>query len=257
MDTGLAGRTAIVPGSSSGIGLAIATMLAAEGANVVMAARRGDLLRRHAAQLPSALAVELDLTEPDGPSRLADAAIGWFGGVDVCVLNGGGPPPMTAAEISDTELLRAMETQLLAHQRLIAAVLPGMRERRWGRIVGVGSSFVQEPAPRMVGSNAGRAALASYLKTLAAEVAPEGVTVNLALPGRIDTDRLVALDHATAERTGRSPEQVRAESIARIPTGRFGTPEEFAAVVTFLASEPASYVTGSQIRCDGGVLRSL
>ncbi|GAA3735461.1 3-oxoacyl-[acyl-carrier protein] reductase [Spinactinospora alkalitolerans] len=257
MDTGLAGRTAVVPGASSGLGLAIARSLAAEGANVVMAARRGDLLRERAAELPSALAVELDITDPQAAARLTDAAVDRFGQVDVCVLNGGGPPPQSALEATDADLLRAVETQLLTHQRLVTAVLPGMREHGWGRIVAVGSSFVQQPAPNMVGSNAGRAALASYLKTLAAEVAAEGITVNMALPGRIDTERVASLDRSTAERTGSTPEEVRADSIARIPMGRLGAPEEFAAVVTFLASAPASYVTGSQVRCDGGFLRAL
>ncbi|GAB3207262.1 SDR family oxidoreductase [Marinactinospora thermotolerans] len=257
MDIGLAGRTALVPGASSGLGLAIARALAAEGANVVMAARRGDLLRRHAAELPSALAVEIDITAPDAARRLVGAAVERFGQVDVCVLNGGGPAPGTALEATDADLLRAVETQLLTHQRLAAAVLPGMRERGWGRLVAVGSAFVQEPAPNMVGSNTGRAALAAYLKTLAAEVAADGVTVNMVLPGRIDTDRVAHLDREAARRSGRTPEQVRADSVARIPVGRLGTPEEFAAVVTFLAGAPASYVTGSQIRCDGGLLRAL
>ncbi|MDS1269886.1 SDR family oxidoreductase [Lipingzhangella sp. LS1_29] len=257
MDLGLAGRTAVVPGASSGLGLAVARELAAEGANVVLAARRGDLLWEHAAQLPAALPVELDLTEQGAPQRLVDAATERFGRVDVCVLNGGGPAPRSAQEVTTEELAEAMHTQLLVHQQLAMAALPGMRERGWGRIVAVGSSFVQQPAPTMVGSNAGRAALASYLKTLAAEVAADGVTVNMVLPGRIDTERVAALDRATAERTGVTPQQARDQAIAAIPTGRLGTPEEFAAVVTFLASARASFVTGSQVRCDGGFLRSL
>lgn len=257
MDLGLAGRTAIVPGASDGLGLAIARSLAAEGVNVVLAARRGDLLRRHAAELPAALAVETDITEPDAPARLVAAAVDRFGAVDVCVLNGGGPPTGTAVDATAADLADAVETQLLAPQRLVAAALPGMRDRGWGRVVAVGSTTVRQPAPNMVGSSTGRSALASYLKTLASEVAVDGVTVNMALPGRIDTERVAALDRATAERTGSTPERIRAESVARIPMGRLGTPEEFAALVTFLASERASYLTGGQYRCDGGLLRAL
>ncbi|MFC7326565.1 SDR family oxidoreductase [Marinactinospora rubrisoli] len=257
MDTGLAGRTAIVPGSSAGLGLAIARALAAEGANVVMTARRADLLQQCADELPSAFAVPADIADPRTPARLVAAARERFGPVDVCVLNGGGPPPQAAVDATDGDLASAIETQLLAQQRLVAAVLPGMRERGWGRIVAVGSTFVRQPAPNMVGSNTARAALASYLKTLAAEVAADGVTVNMVLPGRIDTDRVAELDRAAAQRTGRTPEEVRAAAVAQIPAGRLGTPEEFAAVVTFLAGTGASYVTGTRISCDGGLLRAL
>jgi 3-oxoacyl-[acyl-carrier protein] reductase len=131
-----------------------------------------------------------------------------------------------------------------------------MRERRFGRIVAVGSSGVQQPIEGLVASNAARAALAGYLKTLATEVAADGVTVNMVLPGRIDTERVGVLDRANAERSGISVEEARSRSEASIPAGRYGTPEEFAAVVTFLASAAAAYVTGEQVRCDGGMVRA-
>jgi 3-oxoacyl-[acyl-carrier protein] reductase len=130
-----------------------------------------------------------------------------------------------------------------------------MVERGWGRIIAVGSSGVQQPLPDLTSSNLGRAALAGYLKTLAAEVAPHGVTVNMVLPGRIDTDRVTQIDRSTAERTGGTAEEARRASEATIPVGRYGTPAEFAAVAVFLAGDGAGYVTGEQIRCDGGLVR--
>jgi 3-oxoacyl-[acyl-carrier protein] reductase len=256
METGLKGKNVLVPGASSGIGLAIAQALAAEGANVVLAARREDLVRAEAARLPSAVGIGIDLTDEGAPTALVDAAVKAFGPIDVLILNSGGPPPGGAADVSDELALGAVHQLLLQHIRLTALVLPGMRERGWGRVVAVGSSGVQQPLPNLALSNIGRAGLAGYLKTLAAEVAKDGVTVNMVLPGRIDTDRVGSLDAAAAKRTGGSPEEARAASEGTIPAGRYGKPEEFAAVVAFLASGPASYVTGEQIRCDGGLVRS-
>ncbi|GAA1186535.1 SDR family oxidoreductase [Pseudonocardia alaniniphila] len=256
MDTGLQGRTAIVPGSSSGLGLAVARSLAAEGANVVLVGRRGELVQKEAAALPSAVGVEADLADPGVPARLVAEAEQRFGPVDVLVLNGGGPPPGLAADFTPEQFATAVDLLVQPHLRLVAGVLPGMRERGFGRIVAVGSSGVQQPIDGLVASNAARAALAGYLKTLAGEVAADGVTVNMVLPGRIDTDRVAVLDRAVAERSGTTPDQQRARAEATIPAGRYGTPEEFAAVVTFLASAAASYVTGEQVRCDGGMIRA-
>ncbi len=256
MDTGLKGRTAVVPGASSGLGLAVARSLAAEGANVVLGGRRGELVREEAAQLPSAVGVEIDLTDPGAPDALVGAAQERFGPVDVLVLNGGGPPPGLAVDFTPEQLTDAVALLVQPHQRLVRAVLPGMRERGFGRIVAIGSSGVQAPLERLVASNAARAALAGYLKTLATEVAADGVTVNMVLPGRIDTDRVTSLDQNAAERTGTTPEEARRRSEATIPAGRYGQPDEFAAVVAFLCSAPASYVTGEQVRCDGGLVRA-
>ncbi|MHA7298032.1 SDR family oxidoreductase [Pseudarthrobacter raffinosi] len=250
------GKNVLVPGASSGIGLAIARALAEEGANVVLAARREDLVRAEAARLGSAVGVGIDLMDDGAPPALVEAAEEAFGAIDVLILNSGGPPPGGAADVSVEQSLGAVHQLLLQHIRLTALVLPGMRVRGWGRVVAVGSSGVQQPLPNLALSNIGRAGLAGYLKTLAAEVARDGVTVNMVLPGRIDTDRVGSLDAAAAKRTGRSPEETRADSEASIPAGRYGKPEEFAAVVAFLASGPASYVTGEQIRCDGGLVRS-
>lgn len=256
MDLGIAGKNALVPGASAGIGLAVARALAAEGANVVLAARRGETVRQEAARLASAVGVEIDLSDDAAPAALVAAAEEAYGPVDILILNSGGPKPGTAAGATDTDLFAAVHQLLIQHQRLVAAVLPGMRRRGWGRIVAVGSSGIQQPIPGLAMSNVARAGLAGYLKTLAAEVAADGVTVNMVLPGRLDTERVGQLDSAAAERTGLTVAEARASSEASIPAGRYGRPEEFAAVAAFLASDAASYVTGEQIRCDGGMVRA-
>lgn len=257
MDLGLAGRTAVVAASTGGLGEAAARALAAEGAAVVVFGRRGEEARRIAAELPRAVGVEIDLTATDGPAELVAAAESEFGPVDVAVLNGPGPRPGSAADLTDEDVDGAFAALLRPHRRLVAAVLPGMRERGWGRLLAVGSSGVAAPLPNLAASNLGRAALAGWLKTLAAEVAADGVTVNLLLPGRIATGRVAELDAAAAERSGRSVEEVQAASLATIPAGRYGRPEEFGAVAAFLCSAAAGYVTGTAVRCDGGLVRSL
>ena len=255
MDLGLEGRTAVVLGATAGLGAAIARRMGQENAHVVVVGRRADRAAELAASLPSAVAVAVDLTDADAPDHIRSAAEEAFGPVDILVLNGGGPPPGTAVGFTGEALDKAVDLLVRPHLALVNKVLPGMTARGWGRIVAVGSSGVQQPLANLAASNLARAALAGYLKTLASEVAGQGVTVNMVLPGRIDTDRVAQLDEAAARRTGSSPDQARAASAAAIPMGRYGTPEEFAAVATFLASEPAAYVTGAQVRCDGGLVR--
>ena len=255
MDLGLTGRRALVLGSTGGLGLATATALAHEGARVVLCGRRGDRARELAAGLPDAVGLAVDLTR-DGVDGLVGEAEAAVGPLDVVVLNSGGPPPGGAADLRTDAVRAAVETLLLRQIELVAAVLPGMRQRGWGRILAIGSSGVQAPLPNLVLSNIARAGLAGYLKTLAGEVAADGVTVNMLLPGRFDTDRSTAIDSAKAEREGTSFEEVREASQRAIPTGRYGEPAEFGAVAAFLCSGPASYVTGEQIRCDGGDVAS-
>ena len=257
MDLGLGGRCAVVCASTGGLGEAVARALAAEGANVVVSGRRGDRAKQIAAELPSAVGVEVDLASPSGASDLVAAARDSFGEVDVLVLNGPGPKPGPAASVDDEGLDTAVDALLRPHLRLLGLTLPGMRSRGWGRVLAVGSSGVAAPLPNLALSNLGRSALAGYLKTLAAEVAADGVTVNLLLPGRIATDRAAALDEGRAERSGRSIDDVREESRAEIPAGRYGDPAEFGSVGAFLCSEQASYVTGTAVRCDGGLVRIL
>jgi 3-oxoacyl-[acyl-carrier protein] reductase len=255
MDLGLTGRRALVLGSTGGLGLAVATALAHEGARVVLCGRRGERARELAAGLPGAAGLAVDLTR-DGVDGLVADAEATIGPLDVVVLNSGGPPQGGAVDLSTDAVRAAVETLLLRQVELVAAVLPGMRSRGWGRILAIGSSGVQAPLPGLVLSNIGRAGLAGYLKTLASEVAADGVTVNMLLPGRFDTDRSTAIDGGRAEREGMSLEEVRDESQRSIPVGRYGDPAEFGAVAAFLCSGPASYLTGEQVRCDGGYVAS-
>ena len=257
MELGLQGRTAVVAASTGGLGEAVARALAAEGASVVVSGRRGERASSIAAELRRAVGVEVDLGDEDGPARLVEAAEQAFGPVDIAVLNGPGPRPGTAAGLTGDDLDTALSSLLRTQHRFVSLVLPGMRERGWGRVLAIGSSGIVSPLPNLAASNVGRAALAGYLKTLSAEVAADGVTVNLLLPGRVATDRLGALDAAAAERTGRTVEQVQDESRSRIPAGRYGRPAEFGAVGAFLCSEPAGYVTGVALRVDGGLVTSL
>jgi 3-oxoacyl-[acyl-carrier protein] reductase len=247
MDLGLQGRTAIVCGSSSGMGLAVAEELAAEGANVAMFARRRDLLEREAERI-GALAVQGDVTIPQHLERLVQTTVGAFGGIDVLVLNGGGPPAGPATGMTAESVEEAVALLLTSHVSLVGHCLPHLRASGRGRIVAIESSSVREPLANLALSNAVRPGVVGWLKTLARELGPEGVTVNTIAPGRIDTDRL---------RSIYGPDGPQEEDLAQIPVRRLGTPAEIAAVVTFLASDRAGYVTGTVVPVDGGLTRGL
>jgi 3-oxoacyl-[acyl-carrier protein] reductase len=257
VNLGLDGRTALVLGSTSGLGLAIAQGLAGEGAQVVICGRRGDVAAEQAAALPAAIGLQLDLSQPGAAVAAVVAATERFGQIDILVLNAGGPPPGPAAALRADALGPAVQALLLAQIELVSEVLPGMRVRGWGRILAIGSSSVEAPRPGLVQSNPVRAALAGYLKTLAAEVAADGVTVNLILPGRIQTGRVDQLDENAARASGTDLAEVRRASQDRIPMRRYGTPGEFGSVGVFLCSDQASYVTGTAVRVDGGMLPGL
>ena len=254
MDLGLNGRTALVLASTGGLGEATARALGAEGANVVVTGRNEERAKEVAAELPSATGVGCDLSEPDAAERLLAATRDAYGEPDIVVLNGPGPKPGRSTDLGPGDARAAVDLLVETHLALVTLTLPAMRAAGWGRILAVGSSGVQQPIPTLAASNVGRAALAAYLKTLATEVAGDGVTVNMLLPGRIATDRVASLDAAAAERTGKSVEETRKAAEATIPTGRYGEPVEFGAVAAFLCSDTASYVTGGQIRCDGGMI---
>jgi 3-oxoacyl-[acyl-carrier protein] reductase len=246
MELGLTGRTAIVCGASSGMGLAIAEALAAEGASVAMFARRRELLEREAERL-GALAVRGDLTNPADLKRLVDRTVEAFGGIDILVNNGGGPPRTSALEITDETIEAAVELLLLSAIRLTRLCLPQLERSGRGRVINITSSSVREPIDNLALSNSVRPGLVGWAKTLAREVGPKKITVNSIAPGRIETARL-------AEAFAGRP---RAEDLEQIPLRRFGAPSEVASVVCFLASDPAAYVTGSVIPVDGGLTRSL
>jgi len=259
MDLAIAGRKALVLGASRGLGAASAKLLALEGVHVVAASRSGAI--EWAKDLPSDVAslvlpLQLDMADRAALIERLDVLLAE-GPLDILVNNTGGPPPgpidAVAAETWDRQFA-AMATNLFELTRL---VLPSMLKRGWGRIVTIASSGVEQPIPNLGISNTVRSAVVGWSKTLASEVAGRGVTVNLVLPGRIHTARVDELDAAAANRTGSSIEAVAKASAASIPAGRYGRPEEFASVVTFLCSEPASYVTGSRVRVDGGAIRSI
>src|ERR671919_1976529 len=249
MDLGIAGRTALVMGASAGLGRGIASALAREGARVAIASRSSDRIEQAAREIEGEVVPFVaDTDDLDRlvalPSEVADGV----GPIEILVTNTGGPPPGGALDNSREEWDAAYRSLVLAPRVLIDAVLPGMRERGWGRIVNVGSTTVREPAPGLVLSNAHRMAAVGLLKTLAADVASDWITVNTVATGRFATERV-------AELSG-SLEAAEAGARDEVPAGRLGKPEEHGDLVAFLCSERAAYLTRAVIPLDGGVLRS-
>jgi 3-oxoacyl-[acyl-carrier protein] reductase len=246
MDLGLSGRTAIVCGASEGIGLAIAESLAAEGVNVAMFARRREILEREAERL-GALAVRGDVRNPADLKRLVDRTLEAFGAIDILVNNSGGPPRTPAIGLTEEQVEDAVELLLLSAIRLTELCLPQLERSGRGRVINIESSSVREPIENLALSNAVRPGVIGWAKTLGREVGPKKITINTIAPGRIDTARL-------AEAFQGKP---RAEDMEKIPLRRFGHAREVADVVSFLASDAASYVTCAVIPVDGGLTRSL
>ena len=262
MDLGLTNRVALVTGASSGLGLAIARELAAEGAAVAMVARREDELKRLAAEIAGAtsrrvLPVPGDLAEPNEPARVARAAEEVLGPIDILIANGGGPPSTAFVDTTEAQYQAAINMNLMASVRLAHAVVPGMRARKWGRVLFLSSMAAKQPIVGLLLSNTARAGLLGFAKTLASEVAKDGVLVNTVMPGHFDTPRALELARMRSEREGKPIEDILKQRTGGIALGRAGDPREFAAVVAFLASERASFVTGAAIQIDGGQIASL
>lgn len=236
MDLGIAGRVALVTASSRGLGRASAFSLSREGANVVISARGEEALRDAEAAMPGAtLAVAADVTEPEAPQMLVDAAVERFGSIDILVANAGGPPSARALEADDAAFGSALNANLMTSVRLARAVVPHMRASTWGRIVLLTSSAVKQPIPGLALSNTARAGLWAWAKTAAQDLFPDGITLNLACPGSHATDRALALGL----------------------TGPMGDPADFGDVVAFLCSEQAKFISASAVSVDGGVVSGL
>jgi 3-oxoacyl-[acyl-carrier protein] reductase len=246
MDLGLKGRTALVCGASSGLGLASAESLAAEGANVTMFARRRDVLERESDRI-GALAVRGDVTLPQDLERAVAKTIEAFGGLDVLVWNSGGPPAGSGTDITPDVLAQTLELMLEPAVRLVHLALPHLEQSAGGRILAITSLAAKEPTRHLALSNTFRPALTGWLKTLADELGPRGITVNCIAPGRIATPRLEYL----------YPGGPTEEALQDIPLRRWGDPREFGDVVCFLASDRARYVSGQTIVVDGGLQRAL
>jgi len=262
MDLGLTGKRALVLASSRGLGLGVAEAIAAEGADVMITGRDGDRLEAAAKAITargagSARFQVCDLSDKATPALLQQRVNEEFGDLDILVNNTGGPPAGLMSEADLTVVHRQFEIMVLSVMDVTARFLPGMRTRGWGRVLTIASSGVIQPIPNLGLSNALRATLVGWSKSMANEIGGDGVTFNMLLPGRIETDRLKELDAANAKRSGKSLDEVANAARAQIPVGRYGAVEEFAAAAAFLVSARASYINGSMIRCDGGAIKSV
>jgi 3-oxoacyl-[acyl-carrier protein] reductase len=262
MDLGLGGRIALVAAASRGLGRATALELAREGASLVLCARGADALEDARASIAretgaDVRAVVADLSTIEGIQRVAGEALGAFGHVDVLVNNAGGPPAGGLDAHAWDVWQNAVNLTLRSTVELTRAVLPHMRERRWGRVINITSIAVKQPVDNLMLSNAVRSAVTGFARTLANEVATLGITVNNILPGYTRTERVEELAAANARKEGVSPSEITARFERDIPMRRLGEPSEFAALAAFLASERASYITGQSIAVDGGWIRAL
>jgi len=262
MDLGLKDKVALVAAGSRGLGRAVAEELAAEGASLVLCAREVQTLSETAAAIAEnynahVLAVPADVTVTDDIERVVESGIERFGRIDILVTNAGGPPAGRFDQLTREQWEEAIRLTLLSAVELARQVLPGMKSRHWGRILNITSIAVKQPVENLLLSNSLRAGLTGFARTLANEVAAEGITVNNILPGYTRTERWEELAQMMAEKQGISPAEFRGKWEKEIPMGRLGEPREFAALAAFLVSERASYITGTSIQVDGGWIKSL
>ena len=262
MNLGLEGKLALVTAASGGLGYATAKALAQEGATVAICSRHQERAAEAARLIGDETggkvhAYEADVSEADSLERLFRSATAELGGLDILVCNAGGPPPGGFEKLGEAEWDRAYQLTLQSVARSIRLALPYMRQRGGGAILALGSSSVKRPIPNLMLSNVFRPAVHGLCSALAEEVAADGIRINMLSPGRVETERTVQLDNARAEREGLTPQEVRARSVATIPLGRLGRPEEFGRVAAFLCSDGASYMTGSSVVLDGGMVRCL
>ncbi len=262
MDLGLKNKVALVAAASRGLGRAVAEELAVEGVSLVLCSRSEEAINQAANEIAQAtgakvLAVAADVSKANEIARLTQFGFERFGRIDILVTNAGGPPAGQFENLSQEQWEAATRLTLFSAVELARQVLPGMKARRWGRILNITSIAVKQPVDNLILSNSLRAAVTGFARTLANEVAPFGITVNNIMPGYTRTDRVEELARQTSEKTGASLTDAFAKWEREVPMGRIGEPREFAALAAFLASERASYITGSSIAVDGGWIRSL
>jgi 3-oxoacyl-[acyl-carrier protein] reductase len=254
MDLGLTDRRVLVCGASRGLGAATARVLAAEGANVAVAARDSEDLQAVAADIDG-IAIAADLSAADGPATAIRDVVGALGGLDGLLINSGGPPPGTFEEVGEEAWEKAIDGTLRSTLRLVREALPHLRSGRDPSIAIILSSSVREPIPALITSNVLRPGLSGLIKSLVSEIAP--IRINGLAPGRFGTERIRTLDTKRAADQGTTVEEIERQTIGRIPLGRYGDPEELGRVAAFLLSPAASYLTGVIVPVDGGMVRSL